>query len=97
MNKEEILKKIKDEVASETGAIEWGNHPINPAVDEVARRYAIAMCNLQMQECEKSAKIESYFSGKVEVVKHIQRHHGGEIETISINRQSILNAKNIGE
>lgn len=64
MKKEEILQRIKDEVAIEYGWKNWSsaygdNGTTNRLIDLVAERYGIAMCSLQKEECKNRVQYAS--------------------------------------
>jgi len=61
MNKKELLQKIKDDVAEKHSYPSWSaviKYPMDAETrsqifDEVANRYAIAMCEEQKRECSE--------------------------------------------
>lgn len=108
MNKEELLQKIKDEVARDQGylgidhLIELSSDKyILKALDEIASRYAIAMCEEQKRECsENASSILIDECGNVHTYGYdIYSDEGwcrGTVES-EVDKQSILNTKNVAE
>lgn len=85
MGKEELLQKIKDEVAHEYGFSDWEqlvecDPDVDDYVDEIANLYAIAMCEEQKMACCEEAEVDYY-----------------DWDRARVDKQSILQTKNVAE
>jgi len=92
------LQQIKDDVAQESGYTSYENlmddikgndsevHDIY--LDEIIKR----ACNEQKQACLEAAQVETYVDGEIITGRPLDIK--GQV--VTINRQSILNAKNVG-
>lgn len=90
------LQQIKDEVSQEHSYPSWDavlKYPIGAELrgnlfDEVLKR----ACNEQKQACLQAAQVETYVDGEIITGRPLDIK--GQV--VTINRQSILNAKNVG-
>lgn len=86
MNKEELLQKIKDEIANLNGHHKMEDCTYIPhlmaLMEAVANRYAIVMCEAQKEACSDNADIHWPAENNLNPC---------------VDKQSILNTKNVAE
>lgn len=107
MNKEELLQKIKDDVAKLNGHHKMEDCTYIPhlmaLMEAVAKRYAIAMCEEQKKACAEGSKIvlsdygkksDGSYGWNTRSVDYFAMDDGNNIK---IDKQSILETKNVAE
>lgn len=101
MNKEATLQAIKNKLAKEYDYEDWSqlvkemsdDAPIDFIMytDEVAKRYAIAMCDRQKKQCAIEARTMVVFD------EEVHAYDPRPVSEIKIDKDSILESNNVAE